>query len=110
MCPVDLPRGVPSALWTLHALRSDDIARQRQEAGGVAAHLRAEWTAICQGRRNLMLAGSRSALDAALAEMMPQLLQPVARFDPETEQSLPQPAEGTLVLMEAAALTGEQQF
>ena len=105
---MDLPRGVPSAFRTPHPLRSDDFAGQRH-ADGLYGNLRAEWTAITLGRRNLLLAGQRAAVDAALAEMTPHLREPVRRFNPEKEPSVPQATQGTLILLEAAALTREQQ-
>lgn len=55
------------------------------------------------------MAGGRSAIDSALAEMTPHLLEPVRVFDPQKETSLPTPHEGTLILVEVAALTREQQ-
>jgi transcriptional regulator of aromatic amino acid metabolism len=76
----------------------------------VYGDLAAEWTAITHGRRNLLLAGPRSAVDTALAEMTPHLLEPLRRFDPEHERSAPQPTQGTLILLEAAALNHEQQM
>jgi len=103
---VDLPSGLPSAFRTPQPIRSEGFAGQRHEYG----NLRAEWAAITLGRRNFLLAGPRSAVDAAVAEMTPHLLEPVRRFDPEKEQSFPQPTHGTLILLEAAALSREQQL
>jgi hypothetical protein len=68
-----------------------------------------EWEAISYGRRNFLLAGQPSAVDAMLASMLSHFLEPIRLFAPDTDRALPLPAEGTLILMEIAHLKGSQQ-
>ena len=72
-------------------------------------HLHAEWEAISYGRRNFMLAGQPSAVDAMLASMLPHFLDPIRLFAPDIDRALLLPDEGTLILMEIARLKGSQQ-
>lgn len=73
------------------------------------ANLRAEWGALAHGRPNVLFAGSASAIDQALAALMSQLDEPIRLFSPETGTVVPEPSEGTLVLIEIAGLDGAQQ-
>jgi len=75
----------------------------------VPLSLHAEWEAISYGRRNFLLAGQPSAVDAMLASMLPHLLDPIRLFAPDTDRALLLPDEGTLILMEIAQLQGSQQ-
>ena len=84
-----------------------------QEAGQalpdfVPSHLGAEWAAVSNGRRNVLLAGWPGAVDAMLASMSPYLEAPIVTFNPQT--GTPLPAEGTLILPEIGGLSVEQQL
>jgi hypothetical protein len=105
---VEFSRGGRAAHRAAHSHRSLDVTQQEPPAF-VPPHLHAEWTAISYGRRNFLLAGAPSAVDAMLASMLPHLFEPIRLFAPDTEGSVPLPTEGTLILMEIGLLNGNQQ-
>jgi hypothetical protein len=74
----------------------------------VPPHLGAEWDAISHGRRNVLLAGAASAVDAMLASLQPFLEEPIRHLNAGTNTSLP--ARGTLILPEIGALDADQQL
>jgi hypothetical protein len=69
----------------------------------------AEWDLAIQARPNLLLVGSSSATDAMLTALKPHLVDPIRQLRPETGVPVPQPREGTLVLLEVNRLDDEQQ-
>ena len=71
--------------------------------------LRADWDLIVRARSNLLLAGSASATNAMVVALKPHLPGPLKQFKPKAGVPVPQPREGTLVLLEVARLTVEQQ-
>jgi transcriptional regulator of acetoin/glycerol metabolism len=77
--------------------------------GFLPLHLHAEWAAITHGRRNVLLAGAPSALDAMLASMLPHFREPIRVFASDTNGALQLSAEGTLILMEIADLKVSHQ-
>ena len=77
--------------------------------GFVPLHLRVEWGAIAYGRRNFVLAGLPSAVDAMLASMLPHFAEPIRLFAPDADTPMALPVEGTLILMEIALLSDSQQ-
>jgi hypothetical protein len=105
---VEFPRRGRATHGAAHSHRSLEIAPEALPAF-VAPHLHAEWTAISYGRRNFLLAGAPSAVDAMLASMLPHLFEPIRLFAPDTEGPVPLPTEGTLILMEIGLLNGNQQ-
>lgn len=70
---------------------------------------RAEWELLVRARPNLLLVGSSSATNALLAPLTPHLRQPILQYEPNPGAPVPQPLEGTLVLMEVARLDPNQQ-
>ena len=105
---MEFRRGV-AAIPHSQSRRSQDIADQPLP-DFVPLHLCAEWTAIAYGRRNFLLAGAVSAVDALLASMRPYLRAPIGLFNPIAEALDGLPAEGTLILPEIGDLTGDQQL
>ena len=90
------------------------LSSARETAAGqwpayLPSHLGAEWDAVSQGHLNLLLVGTPSATDEMLVAMMPHLREPLHRYSPKADLSVPQPPEGTLVLLEVARLDGKQQ-
>jgi len=71
--------------------------------------LHAEWDLAIRARSNLLLAGSLSATDAMLAALKPHLRAPLRQYEPKTGEPVPQPREGTLVLLEVDRLDAKQQ-
>jgi hypothetical protein len=91
------------------ALASGVDVAARQRPVFLPAHLRAEWDAVCQGQHNFLLVGTPSATNAMLAAMTPHLDEPLQRYSPKAGLALPQPSEGTLILLEVARLDAKQQ-
>jgi hypothetical protein len=104
---VDFRKGARAAFGVSNLGRSSQFPEQAPAF--VPLQLHAEWEAISYGRRNFLLAGQPSAVDAMLASMLPHFLEPIRLFDPDIDGGLPLPDEGTLILMEIAHLTGSQQ-
>jgi hypothetical protein len=104
---VDFRKGARAAFGASNLGRSSQFVEQ--VPAFVPLHLHAEWEAISYGRRNFLLAGQPSAVDAMLASMLPHFLEPIRLFAPDTDRALLLPDEGTLMLMEIAHLTGSQQ-
>ena len=104
---MDFRKGARAASGVSNLGRSSQFPEQ--VPAFVPLHLHAEWQAISYGRRNFLLAGQPSAVDAMLASMLPHFLEPIRLFAPDTDRALPLPDEGTLILMEIAHLKGSQQ-
>lgn len=104
---VDFRKGARAAFGVSSLGRSSQFPEQ--VPAFVPLHLHAEWDAISYGRRNFLLAGQPSAVDAMLASMLPYLLEPIRLFAPDTGRALLLPHEGTLILREIAQLKGSQQ-
>jgi hypothetical protein len=104
---VDFRKGARAAFGASNLGRSSQFSEQ--VPAFVPLHLHVEWEAISYGRRNFLLAGQPSAVDAMLASMLSHFLEPIRLFAPDTDCALPLPAEGTLILMEIAHLKGSQQ-
>ena len=71
--------------------------------------LQAEWDVAIRARSNVLLVGPASATEAMLVAMRPHLDEPLRQFVPEAGVPVPQPHEGTLVLLEVERLDPEQQ-
>ena len=70
---------------------------------------RVEWEMLVQARPNLLLDGSTSDTSAMLSALKPHLRQPIIQYDPNTGGPVPQPKEGTLVLVGVDKLGTNQQ-
>ena len=68
-----------------------------------------EWDAIITARQNVLLHGAASPVDAVLSALRPHLRQPIFKWRPDTDPSLPRLAEGTLVLEHATTCPQMQQ-
>lgn len=84
-------------------------AAARERPVFLPSHLNAEWNAVCQGHHNLLLVGKSSATNEVLAAMAPHLREPLHRFNAKAGLTVPQPHDGTLVLLEVARLDRNQQ-
>ena len=71
--------------------------------------LHAEWDLVIRARSNLLLVGPSSATNAMLVPLKPHLREPLRQYEPKMGVSVPQPLEGTLVLLEVAGLDAKQQ-
>jgi hypothetical protein len=81
----------------------------RQRPVFLPSHLRAEWDAVSQGHQNVLLVGQPSATNEMVVALTPHLREPLQRYSPAQGLPVPEPAEGTLVLLEVARLDGKQQ-
>ena len=104
---VDPRRGAGAATRALQARRSPESA-EHALPDSVPPHLGAEWDAISYGRRNVLLAGAPSAVDALLASLRPYLEEPIRDLNADT--GTPLPARGTLILPEIGGLDADQQL
>ena len=71
--------------------------------------LQAEWDVAARAQYNLLLEGSPSDTQERLAALQPHLREPVCEFWPTEGAFVPQPHEGTLILLEVARLDASQQ-
>jgi len=85
----------------------EEAARQRPIF--LPFDLHAEWDLVIRARCNLLLVGSSSATNAMLVALESHLREPLRQYTPKTDVPVPQPLEGTLVLLEVARLDVEQQ-
>jgi len=85
-----------------------ELAAHRRPAF-LPSHLSAEWDAVSQGHPNFLLVGTPSSTNEMLAAMTEHLREPLQWFNPKAGLSVPQPAEGTLVVPEVARLDTKQQ-
>jgi hypothetical protein len=100
-------RGAGAATRAPQARRSPESAEYALP-DSVPPHLGAEWDAISCGRRNVLLAGAPSAVDALLASLRPYLEEPIRDLNADT--GTPLPARGTLILPEIGGLDADQQL
>lgn len=73
------------------------------------ADRQADWHLALRTQHNLLLEGSPSDTGEMLAALKPHLCEPVYEFRPTDGASVPQPREGTVILLEAARLSAAQQ-
>jgi hypothetical protein len=71
--------------------------------------LHAEWDLVVQARPNLLLVGSSSATGAMLVALKPHLDEPMRQHRLETGVPVPQPRDGTFILLDVDRLDGDQQ-
>jgi hypothetical protein len=71
--------------------------------------LQADWDMAVRCEVNLLLEGSPSDIEGRLAALKPHLREPVCEFKPADGASVPQPREGTLIVLEVARLDAAQQ-
>lgn len=99
-----LPRRLPKPAF---GLGREAAARQRPAF--LPEELRAEWDAICQGQHNFLLVGAASITKEILIAMTPQLREPLHEYSPKADLPVPQPVDGTLVLLDVDRLDLKQQ-
>jgi Sigma-54 interaction domain len=71
--------------------------------------LHADWDVAVHTQHNLLLEGSPSHTAEWLAALKPHLREPMCEFRAADGACLPQPREGTLILLEVARLDEAQQ-
>lgn len=71
--------------------------------------LHTEWDLVIRAQHNLLLVGTPPDIHEMLVAMKPHLREPLQEHRPATGAAMPQPPEGTLILLEVARLDAEQQ-
>jgi len=100
----------PATRWRPQlTMGSGKEAAERQRPIVLPFDLHTEWDLVIRARSNLLLVGSSSDTDAMLVALKPYLDEPLRQHKPETGVPVPQPREGTLILLEVDRLDGEQQ-
>ena len=100
-------RGLP---WRVEEREVDDA---REGAATARFHrpldLQADWDVAVRTQHNLLLEGSTSDTEERLAALKPHLREPLCEFRPTEGACVPQPREGTLILVEVTRLDAAQQ-
>jgi hypothetical protein len=100
----------PATRWRPQlTMGSGKVTAVRQRPIFLPFDLHAEWDLVIRARSNLLLAGSLSSTDAMLVALKPHLRAPLRQCTPKTGVPVPQPREGTLVLLEVDRLDVKQQ-
>jgi hypothetical protein len=86
----------------------DDIAERRRPPL-LPFDLQADWNVAVRTELNLLLEGSSSEIEERLAALKPHLHEPVCEFRPAGGTCVPEPRQGTLILLEVAKLDAAQQ-
>jgi hypothetical protein len=98
----------PGTSVPLRVVSEHEIAARRGLTR-LPADLHADWDLAVRTRHNLLLEGSPSDTDEKLAALKPHLREPLCEFRPADGAGVPQPREGTLILLEVARLDAAQQ-
>ena len=105
------PRNMePATRWRPQlTMGSGKVTAVRRRPIFLPFDLHTEWDLVIRARSNLLLAGSFSATDAMLVALKPHLRAPLRKYKPKAGLPMPQPREGTLVLLEVDRLDEKQQ-
>ena len=77
--------------------------------GSVAAEFRLEWHAVVREHCNVLVEGIPAAVGEMVEAIRPHLRTPIQEHRPQAGTPVPLPAQGTLILLEVAAMApGEQ--
>ena len=81
----------------------------RSQAPEIPQELHLEWRAVAREHCNVLIEGATAAADGMLDALRPYLRAPILEHRPKPGVSVPLPAQGTLVLLEVAALAPREQ-
>ena len=79
------------------------------QAGAAGTIDAADWEIIIRARANVLLSGSKPAIDAMLSALQPYLRRPIRTESAASEQPLPGPTGGTVILEHVEACSAERQ-
>ena len=100
----------PATRWRPQlTMGSGKVTAVHQRPIFLPVDLHAEWDLVIRARSNLLLVGASSATNAMLVALKPHLDEPIRQYKPKAGVPVPQPREGTLVLLEVDRLDGKQQ-
>ena len=88
-------------------LRDESLRSQPPEI--LPPELRLEWRAVTREHCNVLIEGNSAAVDRMLDALRPHLRSPILEHRPKPGVSVPQPAQGSLVLLEVAGLAPREQ-
>jgi hypothetical protein len=94
--------------WVRTALSRDEVFSS-QPPDILREELSFEWNAVCRERCNVLVEASPAVAGQILAALRPQMRTPIHEHIPKAGAPVPQPREGSLLLLEAGRLgRGEQ--
>ena len=79
------------------------------QAGAAGKIDAADWEIIIRARPNVLLSGSKPAIDAMLSALQPYLRRPIRTESAASERPLPGPTGGTVILEHVEACSAERQ-
>jgi hypothetical protein len=98
------PKGQPAI-----SSGQDQKVDARQWPTSLPSDFHAERDAVIRAHHNLLLVGTPSATNEMLFAMKPYLRQPLHQYRSTMGVPVPQPSEGTLILLEVAELDSTEQ-
>ena len=98
----------PGTALPVRVVSGNEIAARRRPIV-LPLDLQADWDVAVQRQHNLLLEGSPSDTEERLAALKAHLREPLCEFRPTDGACVPQPLEGTLILLEVARLDAAQQ-
>lgn len=88
---------------------SEDEVFPSQVAGVLPVELTLEWNAVAREHCNVLVEGVPTVAAPVLAVLRGHLRAPIHEYNPSIGSPVPEPTEGTLVLLEVASLDLRQQ-
>src|SRR5438132_10857015 len=101
-------QNVPGTILPDRVVSGNEIAARRRPAV-LPLDLQADWDVAVRTQHNLLLEGAPSDTEERLAALKPHLREPLCEFRPTEGACVPQPREGTLILVEVTRLDAAQQ-
>jgi hypothetical protein len=100
-------QAAPGAIFPLRVVSGNQIA-ERQRPALLPSDLQADVDLAARTEVNVLLEGPPSSIEASLAALKPHLREPVCEFRPASGACVPQPREGTLILLDVVRLDTAQ--
>jgi hypothetical protein len=93
----------------LRAAFSEDELFRSQAARVLPAELTLEWNAVASEHCNVLVEAVPAVAAPVLAVLRGHLRAPIHEYNPNAGNPVPEPTEGTLILLEVASLGPRQQ-
>jgi len=101
-------QAAPGAISPLRVVSGNQSAERRRPAL-LPSEVQADVDLAARTEVNVLLEGSPSGIEASLAALKPHLREPVCEFRSADGACVPQPREGTLILLDVERLDAAQQ-
>ena len=88
---------------------SEDEVFRSQAARVLPVELTLEWNAVASEHCNVLVEAVPAVAAPVLAELRGHLRAPIHEYNPNVGSPVPEPTEGTLILLEVASLGPRQQ-